>query len=61
MQIKHLALEGMEKTKIAERLGVCRQTVYNHLNREPDQPFPKPRSPRESKLEAFKTYIRARL
>lgn len=32
MQIKYLAREGVQKKTIAERLGVSRQTVYNHLN-----------------------------
>ena len=59
MQIKHLAREGVQKTRIAEWLGVSRQTVYNHLNRT--EPYPKPRTPRGSKLDAFKDYIRQRL
>ena len=33
MQIKYLARQGMQKTQIAERLGISRQTVYNHLAR----------------------------
>lgn len=59
MQIKYLAREGVPKTRIATRLGVSRQTVYNHLKRE--EPFPKPRAPRPSKLDGFKDYIRTRL
>ena len=59
MKIKLLAREGMPKTQIAERLGVSRQTVYNHLNRT--EPFPKPRDRRASKLDPFKDYVRARL
>lgn len=59
MQIKYLAREGMAKAEIARRLGVSRQTVYNHLNRT--DPYPKPRTPRPSKLDAFKNYIRTRL
>ena len=31
MQIKYLARQGMQKSRIAERFSVCRQTVYNHL------------------------------
>jgi hypothetical protein len=41
MQIKFLAREGMQKKTIAERLGVSRQTVYNHLSRSDDEPFRK--------------------
>lgn len=59
MQILYLAREGVPKDRIARQLGVSRQTVYNHLNRE--GAFPKPRSVRSSKLDAFKGYIQARL
>lgn len=61
MQIKFLAREGMQKKRIAERLGVSRQTVYNHLNRKKGEPFPKPRPARRSLLDPFKDYIEARL
>ena len=37
MQIKNLAHQGVQKSKIAQR----RQTVYNHLER--DDSFPRPR------------------
>jgi len=59
MQIKFLARQGMAKSRIAERFGISRQTVYNHLNRS--EPFPKPRKERPSKLDAFRDHIRARL
>jgi len=59
MQIKFLAGEGVPKSRIAQRLGVTRQTVYNHLART--EPFPKPRPKRGSKLDAFKAYVRSRL
>lgn len=59
MQIKYLVEQGMKKTDVAERLGISRQTVYNHLNRS--EPFPKPRKKRPSKLDPFRDYIRARL
>lgn len=59
MEIKVLARQGTPKTEIARRLGVSRQTVYNHLNRE--APYPKPRRRRGSKLDAFKEYIETRL
>lgn len=61
MQIKYLAQEGMQPAKIARRCGVCRQTVYNHLGRAPEAPFPKPRAPRLSKLDPYKDYVRAKL
>ncbi len=59
MQIKFLVSQGMKKSRIAERLGVSRQTVYNYLKRE--GPFPKPRATRLSKLDAFESHIRTRL
>lgn len=59
MQIKYLAAQGVAKSQIARIVGVARQTVYNHLERE--EPFPKPRTDRPSKLDAFKDYIEARL
>jgi len=59
MQIKNLAGQGVQKSKIAQQLGVSRQTVYNHLQRE--DPFPKERPKRSSKLDPYKEYIRARL
>ena len=59
MQIKYLREEGVPKARIANQLGVSRQTVYNHTNRQ--EPFPKPRAARASKLDAFKGYIRMRL
>ena len=59
MQIKFLAREGVKKAAIARRLGLSRQTVYNHLKRTTS--VPQPRAPRGSKLDAFKAYIRHRL
>lgn len=59
MQIKYLARQGMQKTKIADWLGISRQTVYNHLDRT--EPYPKPRENRPSKLDPFRDYIRVRL
>jgi transposase len=59
MQIKFLVQQGVAKSRIAERFGISRQTVYNHLGRS--EPFPKPRQKRPSKLDPFKDYIRARL
>ena len=59
MQIKFLAREGVKKADIARRLGISRQTVYNHL--KPLPPFPQARKKRGSKLDTFKAYIRHRL
>lgn len=59
MQIKHLSEDGVPKARIARQLGVSRQTVYNHLNRE--EVFPKVRAPRASKLDVYKDAIRTRL
>ena len=59
MQIQFLAREGLKKADIARRLGISRQTVYNHLQRT--GPFPRKREKRVSKLDAFKGYIRHRL
>jgi len=59
MLIKYLVGDGVPRARIARRLGVSRQTVYNHLNRE--EPFPKPRAKRGSMLDLFKGYIRGRL
>lgn len=59
MQIKYLKGQSVQKAQIARQIGVCRQTVYNHLNRE--EPFPKPPVIRASKLDGHKEYIQARL
>ena len=57
--IKHLAREGVPKSRIAAQMGVSRQTVYNQLKHE--GAVPKPRPERTSKLDAFKAYLRSRL
>lgn len=59
VQIKHLARNGVSKTQIARQCGVSRQTVYNRL--ACNELGPRPRRPRASKLDPFKSYIRARL
>lgn len=61
MQINFLAEDGVTPTEIARRIGVSRQTVYNHRDRAPGEPFPRPRPQRRSKLDAFKGYLRSRL
>ncbi|MFC1530066.1 IS21 family transposase [Gemmatimonadota bacterium] len=59
MHIKFLKQEGVTVTEIAQRFGISRQTIYNHLNRT--DPYPKPREKRSSKLDPHKDYIRARI
>jgi len=59
MHIKFLKQEGVTVTEIAQRFGLSRQTIYNHLNRT--DPYPKPREKRSSKLDPYKDYIRARV
>lgn len=59
MQIKYLKEQGVCPSQIARQLGVCRQTVYNHMRRQ--GPYPKPRAEQVSKLDGFKDYIRQRL
>lgn len=59
VQIKYLAGQGVSKTKIAQKFGVSRQTVYNRL--ASNELRPASRGPRASKLDPFKAYIRARL
>ena len=59
MQIKLLRQDGVKITDIAQRFGISRQTVYNHLNRTGE--YPKPRQKRSSKLDSHKDYIRARV
>lgn len=54
--IRHYVQNGETKSDVARRLGVCRQTVYNHLHRQE-----KPRTKRTSKLDPFKDYIDKRL
>jgi transposase len=61
MQINHLVRQKVPISRIAARLGLSRQTIYNHLRREPGEAFPKPRPPRSSVLDPYKAHIRARL
>jgi hypothetical protein len=52
LMIRHFVKEGLSKAEVARRFGVCRQTVYNHMNRE--GPYVKPRKRRASKLDPYK-------
>lgn len=57
--IRYFVEEGVSKAEVARRLGVSRQTVYNHVKRE--GPYVKPRKRRASKLDGYKDYLRGRL
>jgi transposase len=59
MQIRYLDRQGVTRAEIAQRLGVSRQTVYNHLQQRGSPPRPEVLKP--SKLDPFKPYIRNRL
>lgn len=56
--IRYFVEQGEPKARVARRLGVCRQTVYTHLQEKtPSQERP----PRASKLDPHKAYIAGRL
>lgn len=57
--IRHHIKEGEPISRISQRFGVSRQTVYNQLKRQGSQA--KPRQPRPSKLDPYKPYLRVRL
>jgi len=56
--IRHYVENGETKAEVARRLGVSRQTVYNHLSRHNEDGQP---GKRGSKLDGFKDYISGRL
>ncbi|WP_252183338.1 helix-turn-helix domain-containing protein, partial [Rossellomorea vietnamensis] len=37
MEIQQLLKKGFSKTKVADKLGVSRATVYRHLKRSPSE------------------------
>lgn len=57
--IRHFVSQGVPKSQVARRLGVSRQTVYNHLRFDPEKK--KERKKRASKLDPYRGYIRTRL
>ena len=59
VMIRHFLRQGETKSQVARRLGVSRQTVYNHLCFDPEKK--RKRKKRASKLDPYKGYIRARL
>jgi transposase len=59
LMIRHFVREGEPKSRVARRLGVSRQTVYNYLRYDPERK--KQRKKRASKLDPYRGYIRTRL
>lgn len=57
--IRHHVREGEPIARVADRFGVSRQTIYNHLSKE--RQAPAPRRERGSKLDRHKPYLKARL
>jgi transposase len=57
--IRHHVKEGEPVSRVSERFGVSRQTVYNQLKRQGVEA--KPRQPRASKLDPYKPYLKVRL
>ncbi len=56
-----LLREGVPIARIAERLGVSRQTIYNWKKREEDGQAEAEPGPRKSKLDPFRDHIASRL
>lgn len=59
--LRHYLQEGLTKTAIARKLGITRRTVQRYVKNGKDEPRYGPRSPRGSKLDAYKPYLRERL
>jgi len=57
--IRHFVREGEKKACVARRVGVSRQTVYNHLKNDFEKK--KEKKKRGSKLDPHKSYLRTRL
>ncbi len=57
--IRHHVREGEPVSRVSERFGVSRQTVYNQLKRQGVEA--KPRQVRASKLDPHKPYLKVRL
>ena len=59
--LKHYLGEGISKTAVARKLGISRMTVYRHAASNKTEMVYGPRSPKQTLLEPYKDYIRARL
>jgi transposase len=57
--IRHYLRQGEPKAIVARRFGVSRQTVYNHLKESVGETAEA--TPRPSKLDPYKEYLRSRL
>lgn len=61
MEIKVLARRGASIREIARQLGCSRNTVRRYLRESSAPPQYGPRAPRPTKLDPFKTHLRARI
>ena len=59
IMIRHQVNQGESKAIVARRLGVSRQTVYNHLGKS--EQLTGEQSTRASKLDPYKNYVSQRL
>ncbi|WP_252183300.1 helix-turn-helix domain-containing protein [Rossellomorea vietnamensis] len=59
MEIQQLLKKGFSKTKVADKLGVSRATVYRHLKRSPSETaeWVESLQTRKKKLDPYKELI----
>ncbi|MFD1739773.1 helix-turn-helix domain-containing protein, partial [Bacillus salitolerans] len=59
MEIQQLIKQGFSKTKVAEKLGISRSTVYRNLKRSPSEmaEWVESLKDRSKKLDKFKDLI----
>lgn len=56
-RVKELHEQGMGVRKIAEEMGLARNTVRTYLRQSPEPPLPTPRPLRASILDPYETYL----